>query len=206
MKTTVDQFFIGTITDILDKEEWVVEFTVPGVISKGKAFPYRGELDEPQIGNVIEVHSYDPDFGSYFLYRKLKEGKFNGFRCNGKIVDMTPEKIKIGIGAQGNSADPDDFHPSLTTWMEMDNKGNMKVYSGGDGNIEIVAAGDLTIKAGGNINIEGNVNVKGNFTYGGGTFKISGFVSSGANVAGPFVNIPNCAPNAPIGTTSFITS
>ena len=100
------QYFIGTVVAI-DKEdndklkntreyhEIIVD--IPGVIQGVKAFPEMSELDEPKIGDQVLLLSLDPLYNSYFIYRKLKENDFIGFRASGKIVDITPDAITIGV-------------------------------------------------------------------------------------------------------------
>ena len=92
-----DQYYTGTITEIVDPVLYQIKVDIPGIAVSVMAFPMRGELDEPVVGDFVLLRSLDPIFNSYFLYQKIKENDFIGFRSNGKYVDITPDYILLGI-------------------------------------------------------------------------------------------------------------
>lgn len=147
-----------------DKEWHEVLIDIPGVIQGVKAFPFRDELDEPKINDKVLVLDVDPLYHSYFLYRKLKEDGFIGFRSSGKMVSITPDDITIGVfGPNDNDEYPDYAEDEVPDCDPGDDgSGNGCVYA------KFTKAGDIEIKAKGNcnINISGDsgctVNIKGN--------------------------------------------
>ena len=99
-------YYLGVVTAVTpddddriknDKEWHEVLIDIPGVIQGVTAFPFRDELDEPKINDKVLVLDVDPLYHSYFLYRKLKEDGFIGFRSSGKMVSITPDEIVIGV-------------------------------------------------------------------------------------------------------------
>ena len=90
---TEETFFAGTITEILDPVLYEIKVDIPGVIGGVKAFPIRGEVDEPRVGDFVLLLSLDPVYHSYYLYKKIKENDFIGFRSNGKMVDIIFEGV-----------------------------------------------------------------------------------------------------------------
>ena len=48
------EYSIGTITKILDPDLYTVEVDIPGRNQELRAFPKRGEVDEPRVGDVVE--------------------------------------------------------------------------------------------------------------------------------------------------------
>ena len=196
------QYFIGTVKEISkdnnDKLENEREFheiivDIPGVIQGVKAYPRMGELDEPKIGDQVLLLSLDPEYNSYFLYEKLKESDFIGFRASGKMVDITPDYITVGVFKEdltdyGNEehwiSGPggDKISKNHITSVTIDNKGtitveaakdngdegNLDVYLKGKSNIEIHGSDGNTIKIDKDSNIEiggdSNVKITGNCT------------------------------------------
>ena len=149
-----DQYFTGTITEIVDPVLYQIKVDIPGMASSVMAFPMRGEIDEPVVGDFVLLRSLDPIFNSYFLYQKIKENDFIGFRSNGKYVDITPDYILLGIfdpstrkndfekdgDSEENKNDNQEaffedhgdikhggFRPQPTDWIKLDKDGNLEI-------------------------------------------------------------------------------
>ena len=194
------QYFLGTVVGIskdndqADKLKTTREYheitvDIPGVIRGVRAFPEMNELDEPKIGDQVLLLSLDPIYNSYFVYRKWKENDFIGFRASGKMIDITPDYITVGVFKEDLVDYPNDAHwdgdkidKAHITSLTIDNKGtitveaakdngsegNLEVYLKGSSNIEIHGSDGNTVKIDkdSNIKISGksNVEVTGNCT------------------------------------------
>lgn len=181
------QYFLGTVVGIskddnekLENEREFHEIIVdiPGVIQNVKAYPRMGELDEPKIGDQVLLLSLDPEYNSYFLYEKLKESDFIGFRASGKMVDITPNYITIGVFKEdltdyGNEEhwDGEKIKDNHITSVTIDNEGNITVEAAkdnGKGNLNVYLKGntDITIDgdSGNKINItnDSDIDISGN--------------------------------------------
>jgi hypothetical protein len=183
MKSYCGNYYIGTIVEVTDPDLYQVKIDIPGVTKDAPALPFRGEVDEPKPGNVVLVRCLDPVFGSVYLYSKLKENDFIGFRSRGKMVDITEDYIRAGIFADKDYKDQE--RPELTSWAKLDKGGNIEVHAEGDvtvtidGKADITVTGDCTITAP-NVNITG-----GNLqTVNGGTCAPAGI--------GGFCAVPVC--------------
>jgi hypothetical protein len=97
------EVYIGVITKILDPDLYQIEFDVPERGKGFKAYPLRGEVDEPRVGDIVFLRELDPDYHSYFLYERLKENKFIGIRARGKKIKITEDFIEIGIYEDNDS-------------------------------------------------------------------------------------------------------
>ncbi len=169
-------FYIGTITyvendplGLLTKDRLYHEavVSVPGVFENVLAFPARTNPDEPKVGDLVVVCSWDPTFNSYCTYEKLKENDFVGFRAQGKMVQITHEKIVVGVFDEETEYKDDDVPDvSPIAHLEMDKDGNITVHAAkditvnGDANCTITIKGDTKILVEGNSDLE----VKGNVT------------------------------------------
>lgn len=110
-------YYLGVVTAVTpddddrikNEKEWhEVLIDIPGVIQGVTAYPFRDELDEPKINDKVLVLDVDPLYHSYFLYRKLKEDGFIGFRSSGKMVSITPDEIILGVfGPDDNDEYPE---------------------------------------------------------------------------------------------------
>lgn len=183
------QYFLGTVVGISKEDNKKLEnerefheiiVDIPGVIQNVKAYPRMGELDEPKIGDQVLLLSLDPEYNSYFLYEKLKEFDFIGFRASGKMVDITPKYITVGVFKEdltdyGNEEhwDGEKIKDNHITSVTIDNEGNITVEAAkdnGKGNLNVYLKGntDITIDgdSGNKINItnDSNVEIKGNCT------------------------------------------
>ena len=162
---TKPQYFIGTVVSIdghdklknsMEYHEIIVD--IPGVIQGVKAFPEMTEIDEPKVGDQVLLLSLDPLYNSYFIYRKLKENDFIGFRASGKMVDITPDYITVGVFKEdlrdyGNDEHWGDgkINSNHITSLTIDNKGTITVEAakdnGSEGNLIVYLKGktDITI-------------------------------------------------------------
>ena len=196
METPQPNYYLGVITKILDPDKYEVEIDIPGVTEKAKAYPIDRSPDEPKPEDLVLVLGLDPVWNSVWLYQKLKENEFIGFRSRGKKVDITKDRIEIGIFAEMNEKDQtsppyeEDSTPASTSWIKIDK----------DGNIDVHAESDMTIKVDGNVKIEvaqnADIKVGGStkldcpdVTITGGQLTVKGTCAPGA---GPFCAIPVC--------------
>jgi len=179
--------YFGVIAKVLDPDLYTVEVDIPGEQERLKAFPFRGEVDEPRVGDVVFLREFDPIYHSYYLYEKLKENDFIGIRARGKKIWMKEDFIQIGIippdanNSGGAKSFPDTVAgewyddksgknqtPECTSWIRVDKSGNIDVEMEGAGKVHITADhevnvdGNVTIKVGGNakIAVSGNVDAK----------------------------------------------
>ena len=170
------EFFLGTVKErVVDdennttKEDFIILADIPGIAEGVKAFPTKDNLDEPKVGDQVLLTSYDSFYHSYFTYRKLKENDFIGFRAAGKMIDITPDKITIGVFDESNDTYKDDERPDCSNHcsIEMDKDGNITVHSKGDitvnvdkkegenGNLNINVEADCNITSKGKVTIKG---------------------------------------------------
>lgn len=169
-------YFLGTIKEVLDPDLYHIKIDIPGLAREVEAFPMRGEIDEPRVGDPVLVRDVDPIYHSIYLYSELKEDKFIGIRSRGKIIKIDEDEIRIGI------FDPDEKYekkeppiPEITSWIKIDKKGN----------VEISGERDITVRTSRSATVEAN-----NVTITGGTLNVSG--STPPTGGGPFCAIPVC--------------
>lgn len=167
-----EKIFTGTITEIIDPVLYQIKVNIPGIVEDILAFPVRGEIDEPRVGDFVLLRSLDPVFNSYFLYQKLKENDYIGFRSNGKMVDITPDYITIGIfTSESNSEkegyyndvsenDPESnmggFRPIPTDWVTLYKDGSLDVYLRSNSTIKILGNSGINITGQSVVEIEDN--------------------------------------------------
>lgn len=180
------EYSIGTITKILDPDLYTVEVDIPGRNQELRAFPKRGEVDEPRVGDVVVLLELDPTYKSYYLYEKLKENSFIGIRSRGKMIKMTESELTIGIfdpASEYNDKQEKDTTPEPTSWIKIDKSGNINIKAGGklgltiEGSAEIECKGSATIKAPSVKITGGKLETKG---------------TAGTDMNGPFNCIPTC--------------
>lgn len=164
------EYYIGTVLEVPEETKLKFEIyaEIPGITDRVKAFPGRDQIDEPVPGDKILLICPDPILHSYFLYKKLKEDDFIGFRAEGKTVSITPDDITIGV---------DD-----KCQIKMDNSGNIEVEA--KNNVKINVTGTADIKVSGSTKLDSAM-----VTITGGMLKVGG-VPFGAG--GPFCSIPSC--------------
>lgn len=180
------EYSIGTITKILDPDLYTIEVDIPGRNQELRAFPKRGEVDEPRVGDVVVLLELDPTYKSYYLYEKLKENSFIGIRSRGKMIKMTESELTIGIfdpASEYNDKQEKDATPEPTSWIKIDKSGNINIKAGGklgltiEGSAEVECKGSATIKAPSVKITGGKLETKG---------------TAGTDMNGPFNCIPTC--------------
>lgn len=211
----IAQFYLGTIVatkrtpgdygDLLTNppefHEAIVD--IPGVIQGVKAFPKTCGADEPRIGDPVLVAEFDPTYHSYYIYEVLKETDFIGFRSSGKMIDLTPDHITIGVydeSTEYSNGDRPDC--SALANITVDSSGAITIHAAsditinGDANCNITITGNASINVSGNtdLNVSGNATVKagGTLETDGGTWKTTNGVAKPSG-NGPFCGIPFCA-------------
>ena len=172
-------YYLGVVTAVTpddddriknDKEWHEVLIDIPGVIQGVTAYPFRDELDEPKINDKVLVLDVDPLYHSYFLYRKLKEDGFIGFRSSGKMVSITPDEIILGVfGPDDNdeypeyaedeipNCDPgDDGSGDGFAYIKLTKTGDIDIRTKGKNSIIIAGddGSDITIKKSSKVLIE----------------------------------------------------
>ena len=140
-----------------NEKEWhEILVDIPGVIQRVPAFPFRDELDEPKLNDKVLVLDVDPLYHSYFLYRKVKEDGFIGFRSSGKMVSITPDDITLGTFDYDSDYAEKDAPESLHASMKLDGDGNINLKA--EKTIKLDGYADTSIIANGGNN-GGMVNV-----------------------------------------------
>ena len=220
-------FFLGVVSKVLgntdsEKIEYKIEADIPGVIKGINAYPIRECLDEPKVGDPIILLGLDPDYNSYYLYWKLKENDFTGFRSSGKEISITPDEMVLRVykepDPENNKYKDNNKEPDiLRSEVRMDKDGNIKVQAIGDGaaRVEVNVTGKTTVNIGGecsvtiggsaDVNIGGSANIEvggqttvksPNITLEGGTIKVKGSSfgvgGSAPGSSGPFNCLGAC--------------
>lgn len=213
------ELYVGKISKVLDLDLYTVEVDIPGYNEALPAFPKRGEVDEPRVGDVVILTELDPLYKSYYLWEKLKENNFIGIRARGKVLKMSADEISLGIFDPSDTAwydknDGADPTPESTSWIKIDKNGNIDINAEGDqkinitGKSEVTIGGDSKVDISGNCNItvsgntkiesSGNCDIKAsgnctidspNATITGGTFNLKG---TGVPGSGPMNCLTNC--------------
>ncbi len=209
-----DSYFTGTIVEVVNPVLYQIKVDIPGIAVSVNAFPMRGEIDEPRVGDFVLLRSLDPVFSSYYLYQKIKENDFIGFRSNGKIVDITPDYITVGIFDPTieyndlGAPDEEEFggtgskyvRPELTDWIKLDKEGNLEVNLRTNSIITIQGASTIKIAGNAEINVEGTTNLtcpevnitsSTGITLSGGSLKTTNGSCSSTGMGG-FCGIPVC--------------
>ena len=185
--------YLGVVSEVLgdtpkEKQEYKIKADIPGVIKGVTAYPRRDTLDEPRPGDPIILLSLDPDFNSYYLYWKLKEDDFTGFRSAGKEIYMTPDEIVARVYEDGDY-EKGEYEPGeeiasikMTKAGEiiMKNRNNTSVTVDQDGNVNVETSGHNM-----NVNLGG-----GTITLGNGTLVLNGGHLSGNPALAPFITDP----------------
>ena len=192
-------YYIGVvrsviIEDNLTKEYGVIEADIPGIIEGIRAFPKRGELDEPKPGDSILLTNLDPVLNSYWIYEKLKENDFIGFRSVGKMVDITPDYIMVGIFNKDTEY-TEDNRPTLTSFVKLDSDGNMEIKTEGKVNLNIT--GNANVRCSGEMKVEAETRCEinsPNVKITGGNLQVSGTTipTVPPMSLGPFCAITTC--------------
>ena len=159
-------YYLGTVTKVLDPDLYRVRIDIPGLTKEVEAFPARGELDEPRVGDTILVRDLDPIHHSIYLYSKIKEDSFIGIRSRGKIIEINEDEVTIGIfNINEKYEETDSQIPKVTSWIKIDEDGNIEVS--GENKITITSDKSVTVDAksvtitGGSLKVSGNVTPTG---------------------------------------------
>jgi hypothetical protein len=216
-------FYIGTITHVendplglLKKDKLFHEavVTIPGVAENVLVFPGRNQIDEPKVGDLVVVCSWDPVYNSYCTYEKLKENDFVGFRAHGKMVQINHDEITIGVFDESETY-KDDNVPDVSKLasMKMTKDGEINVHAKSDITVDADSNVTITIKGNANVKVEGNADIKvskstkltsPDVTITGGKLTIKGQATSDMN--GPFTCVKSCifsgAPHSGSVTTT----
>ena len=147
------QFYLGVVADYQGGPDFRITADIPGVIQGVNAFPLRGDCDEPKPGDPIILLGLDPDYNSYYLYWKLKENDFTGFRVMGQQISFDKEKgIRISI----DSRETPEYTPNFPKDDER--------LAGEVSHIDLSLQGDIEIGNSSNTTLQidrnGNVHIK----------------------------------------------
>lgn len=202
METPKIDFYLGSVHEVIDRVTYEITADIPGVAQEVKAYPWsRGEMDEPVAGNLIYLIALDPVYHSVYLYMKAKENDFIGIRSNGKMIDITPDYISIGV-YETDTTSKDGERPDLSkSYCKMDSEGNIEIMATGNEKIEI--KGDAEVKVSGNVKVEvsgdADIKVSGKTTIDSPEVNITGGKlttpnggNAVANGMGGFCGVKNC--------------
>lgn len=187
-------YYIGTIVatareghELLKNKPELQEIIVdiPGVIQGVLAYPIAGMNDEPRVGESVIVIGMDPVYNSYYVYQKLKENDFIGLRASGKMIDVTPDNITVGVYDENDQYTGDERPDCSIANITISKEGAITVHASKD--INITADTDV------NINVSGNATIKAE------TLETTGETwKTGNGVAKPMGNGPfNCIAVCP---------
>lgn len=128
------KFYIGEVIEVCSdehsKEHHLIKAKVPGVFDEIRAYPKAGELDEPCVGDQVLLLCLDPYWFSYFIYSKLKESDFIGFRSSGKMLDITPDAMTLSVyGEEQNTHLVERPRKDIKSYIEMEDSGNINIYA-----------------------------------------------------------------------------
>lgn len=137
-------FYVGRIKEVIDPKIYIVSVEVPGIFEELKAFPRKGQLDEPKPGDPVVLLGLDPLYNSYYLWEGLKETEFRGIRVAGKEITWDEDKIMIGVYSGENEEDGSEVNPDKAM-ITLDKDGNIKINATADVNIEV--QGTTTLKS-----------------------------------------------------------
>ena len=192
METPKIDLYLGTIHEVKDRLTYEVTVDIPGVAKEVRAYPYsRGEMDEPVAGNLVYLLSVDPVYHSFYLYTKAKENDFIGIRSNGKIIDIKPDSLTIGV-YDTSSTSKDDTRPDPSkSYLKMDESGNIEINATGNEKVTISGNAEVSISGNANIKVSGTTNIDvATLNINSGTINMNSKIPSPGS--GPLNCIPNC--------------
>ena len=196
-------YYIGVVSGLIEeegitREYGIIEADIPGVCKGIRAFPKRSELSEPKLGDAILLTSLDPVLNSYWIYEKLKENDFIGIRAAGKMIDITPGYIGIGVFDPSKEYGEDE-RPDMISYITIDNSGNIEIKSAGNNAINIDGDANIDVKGNAEIKTEEDTTIEAglNCTVKAMEVKITGGIltvngNSAPTGTGPFCAIPIC--------------
>lgn len=202
-------FYLGIVADIVEKDEvkktyHQIKADIPGIICGVNAFPLRGDCDEPKKGDPIILLGLDPDYNSYYLYWKLKENDFTGFRAYGKEISIEEGKLVIRSYSEGEYKDDEHEPGEENSRIELDDQGNITIIANKDANVEI--KNNANIKVGNEADIESTVatiktmDAEIGALNGVGTLKVNHIGVIPNADGGPFIAFPGQLITPPAGT------
>ena len=174
MKTKPDsneRYYLGMISKVEDRVLYKVRVTIDNVVDDAMAFPLRGEVDEPKVGDMVLLYNIDDLFQSCYLYSKIKEDKFIGFRSNGKLISITPESITMMVYDTSEDANEDKIDSFRS-----------KIVMNSDGTVEIESKSSMTVKS-------PDITIKGP-----GTLRVNSTGVANPGTPGPFVATTTTPP------------
>lgn len=147
-------FYLGVVKQVL--EDFRIKADIPGVILGINAFPMRGDCDEPKINDPIILLGLDPDYNSYYLYWKLKENDFTGFRAYRKEISIEDEKLVIRSYNGKNTDDKEHEPGEEISRIELDDQGNVEISNSKQSSVKLTSSGNIEIHVmGGEISFKG---------------------------------------------------
>lgn len=166
-------YYLGTITEVLDPDLYQIKIDIPGLSREVTAYPIRGELDEPRVGDQVLVRDIDPVFHSFYLYSEIKDDEFIGFRSRGKMIHVKNKGdenfIRICVFDDTDKYEQNDPQipkdDKIRAWLKIDDKGNIEIDANRketeEGNIKITLKGNMRIEVKGDsgINVESKNNI-----------------------------------------------
>lgn len=189
-------YFLGTITEVLDPDLYKIKIDIPGLSREVEAFPMRGDLDEPRPGDQVLVRDVDPIYHSFYLYSEVKEDGFIGLRSRGKMIRVTEDELNIAIfdPEEAYEEKEGEIPETIKAFVKITKEGNIQISNldsdNGEVAVDIKGKVEVNIQNDANIHVTGNAKLKSpNVTITGGSLNVNG-VAAGS--PGPFCKIPVC--------------
>lgn len=79
------KYYIGKVSEVIDGGNFIIRFSVPGVIDNGKAFPLH-TLHEPEVGDEIVVWGGDDLLNNLFMYCFLQSDKDRDVNASESVI------------------------------------------------------------------------------------------------------------------------
>lgn len=182
-------YYLGKIREVKDRLTYEIRIDIPGVVEDKPAFPLRGEVDEPKVGDYVILRDIDHVFGSMYLYSKLKEDDYIGFRSNGKNVTITPDYIEMSVYKRNGDQDAHDDFGNNYTKVKLYDSGDIEIIAGNGGKMNVLVEGSATIESYDTMTVTSpEIIIKGP-----GTLKAKGVVVPSAE-GGPFCAVKVAPP------------
>lgn len=139
------KYYLGKVIEVKDRLTYEIRVTIDGVVEDKVAFPFRGEVDEPRIDDFVLLRDIDPIYHSVYLYTKLKEDEFIGYRSNGKMMSITPDYMTMQVYTGENPGE------GTVCTVTMDKDGNILIES--NRNITVKSS-NIVVKGPGTLEVE----------------------------------------------------
>lgn len=157
--------YVGVISSIpaSGKDNYEVRVDIPSIGVKGaKAVPDSSSvIDEPQVGNVVQLSQMNPTINSTYTYKVFKNSSHSGIRSRGNNFTMTEEGVTLGISTGWKQWTQDADLP-CDAYITFDKSGGITIASVNpelQGKIKIIGNADVELFTNGCININGNSNI-----------------------------------------------